>query len=137
MTNKQIVEDFLHFLNTKNGIITTDNYTYSYQELRNALIEYHKESAAAAFNGCVISDPDVVSKIKEQMSIYPDEDIENTKQKLIESFSKMEKHSPFMVHINKNTESETPVITQEQIEQFKKEMKKYERVVDNEKTILD
>ena len=47
MTNKQIVEDFLHFLNTKNGIITTDNYTYSYQELRNALIEYHKETTAA------------------------------------------------------------------------------------------
>lgn len=46
-TNKQIVEDFLHFLGSKNGVINTDNYTYSYQELRNALIEYHKETAEA------------------------------------------------------------------------------------------
>lgn len=47
LTNKQIVEDFLYFLSSKTGIINTGDYTYSYQELRNALISYHKETAAA------------------------------------------------------------------------------------------
>ena len=41
MTYKQIVEDFLHFLNTHKGYIVTDtgaNQTYNYLELRRAII---------------------------------------------------------------------------------------------------
>ena len=39
MTDKQIVEDFLHFLNNHKGYITTDtDNTYNYLELRRAII---------------------------------------------------------------------------------------------------
>lgn len=41
MTDKQIVEDFLHFLNTHKGYIVTDtgaDQTYNYSELRKAII---------------------------------------------------------------------------------------------------
>ena len=41
MTDKQIVEDFLHFLNTHKGYIVTDtgaDQTYNYKELRRAII---------------------------------------------------------------------------------------------------
>ena len=39
MTDKQIVEDFLYFLNNHRGYITTDtNKTYHYLELRKAII---------------------------------------------------------------------------------------------------
>ena len=41
MTDKQIVEDFLHFLNTHKGYIVTDtdaDQTYNYLELRKAII---------------------------------------------------------------------------------------------------
>ena len=39
MTDKQIVEDFLHFLNNHRGYITTDtDNTYHYLELRRAII---------------------------------------------------------------------------------------------------
>ena len=41
MTDKQIVEDFLRFLNTHKGYIVTDtgaDQTYNYLELRRAII---------------------------------------------------------------------------------------------------
>lgn len=41
MTDKQIVEDFLHFLKTHKGYIVTDtgtDQTYNYLELRRAII---------------------------------------------------------------------------------------------------
>ena len=41
MTDKQIVEDFLHFLYTHKGYIVTDtgaDQTYNYLELRKAII---------------------------------------------------------------------------------------------------
>lgn len=41
MTDKQIVKDFLHFLNTHEGYIVTDtgaDQTYNYLELRKAII---------------------------------------------------------------------------------------------------
>ena len=41
MTDKQIVEDFLHFLHTHKGYIVTDtgaDQTYNYLELRKAII---------------------------------------------------------------------------------------------------
>ena len=41
MTDKQIVEDFLHFLHTHEGYIVTDtgaDQTYSYLELRKSII---------------------------------------------------------------------------------------------------
>lgn len=41
MTDKQIVEDFLYFLNTHEGYIVTDtgaDQTYNYKKLREALI---------------------------------------------------------------------------------------------------
>ena len=123
LTDKQIVEDFLHFLSSKKGIINTGNYTYSYQELRNALISYHKETAATAFCGNIISDPDIVSKIKKQMSMYPDEHIEQAKKKLIESFSKQERHPIYSVVLQNPEEIST--ISKEQIEQFKGDLEKH------------
>ena len=47
MTDKQIVEDFLHFLNTHKGYIVTDtgaNQTYNYLELRRAIINCLKQA---------------------------------------------------------------------------------------------
>ena len=39
MTDKQVVEDFLHFLNNHRGYIVTDtDNTYHYLELRKAII---------------------------------------------------------------------------------------------------
>lgn len=40
MTDKQIVEDFLHFLMTHKGYVVTrnDSQTYNYLELRKAII---------------------------------------------------------------------------------------------------
>ena len=60
MTDKQIVEDFLRFLNNHRGYITTDtDNTYNYLELRKAIInclnqamedEYNKGSMEANIN---------------------------------------------------------------------------------------
>ena len=47
MTDKQIVEDFLHFLNTHKGYIVTDtgaDQTYNYTELRKAIINCLKQA---------------------------------------------------------------------------------------------
>lgn len=47
MTDKQIVEDFLHFLNTHKGYIVTDtggDQTYNYLELRKAIINCLKQA---------------------------------------------------------------------------------------------
>lgn len=70
MTDKQIVEDFLHFLNTHKGYIVTDtgaDQTYNYLELRKAIINClnqamedgykkgHVEAEAAALYDVTIS----------------------------------------------------------------------------------
>ena len=70
MTDKQIVEDFLHFLNTHKGYIVTDTgacQTYNYLELRRAIINClsqamedvykkgHIEAEAAALYDVTIS----------------------------------------------------------------------------------
>ncbi len=44
MTSKQKVEDFLQFLNYKNGSIVTDNGAYSYKEMREAIINCLKQA---------------------------------------------------------------------------------------------
>lgn len=41
MTSKYIVEDFLQFLALNKGTVVTDNGSYSFKQLREALIEYH------------------------------------------------------------------------------------------------
>lgn len=56
MTSKQIVEDFLHFLNTHKGYIVTDtgaDQTYNYIELRKAIIDCLKQAMADGYEkGC-------------------------------------------------------------------------------------
>lgn len=44
MDDKYIVEDFLHFLATHDGVVVTGSGSYSYQELRKALINYHEKT---------------------------------------------------------------------------------------------
>ena len=53
MTDKQIVEDFLHFLNTHKGYIVTDtgaDQVYDYLELRTAIIECLKQAMEDGYN---------------------------------------------------------------------------------------
>lgn len=51
MTSKQIVEDFLHFLNNHKGYITTDtDGTYNYLELRTAIIDCLKQAMEDGYN---------------------------------------------------------------------------------------
>ena len=53
MTDKQIVEDFLHFLNTHRGYIVTDtgaNQTYNYLELRKAFINCLNQAMEDGYN---------------------------------------------------------------------------------------
>lgn len=53
MTDKQIVEDFLYFLNTHKGYIVTDtgaDQTYSYPELRKAIINCLKQAMDDGYN---------------------------------------------------------------------------------------
>ena len=51
MTSKQIVEDFLHFLDNHRGYITTDtDNTYHYLELRTAIIDCLKQAMEDGYN---------------------------------------------------------------------------------------
>ena len=53
MTSKQIVEDFLHFLDTHKGYIVTDtgaDQTYNYLELRTAIIDCLKQAMEDGYN---------------------------------------------------------------------------------------
>jgi hypothetical protein len=45
MTNKEKVLDFLDFLNTHSGVISTGNAVYNYSELRHAIIDTFEEYA--------------------------------------------------------------------------------------------
>lgn len=50
MTDKQIVEDFLNFLNIKQGLISTPTgHVYTYKELRTAIMNYAKQSMDEAY----------------------------------------------------------------------------------------
>ena len=51
MTDKQIVEDFLHFLNNHRGYVTTDtDNTYHYLELRKAIINCLNQAMEDGYN---------------------------------------------------------------------------------------
>ena len=51
MTDKQIVEDFLYFLNNHRGYITTDtDNTYHYLELRKAIINCLNQAMEDGYN---------------------------------------------------------------------------------------
>ena len=53
MTSKQIVEDFLHFLDTHKGYIVTDtgaDQTYNYLELRTAIIDCLQQAMVDGYN---------------------------------------------------------------------------------------
>lgn len=53
MTSKQIVEDFLHFLNTHKGHIVTDtgaDQIYNYLELRTAIIDCLQQAMVDGYN---------------------------------------------------------------------------------------
>lgn len=53
MTDKQIVEDFLHFLYTHKGYIVTDtgaDQTYDYLELRKAIINCLSQAMEDGYN---------------------------------------------------------------------------------------
>ena len=51
MTDKQIVEDFLHFLNNHRGYIVTDtDNTYHYLELRKAIINCLNQAMEDGYN---------------------------------------------------------------------------------------
>ena len=51
MTDKQIVEDFLHFLNNHRGYIVTDtDNTYNYLELRKAIINCLNQAMEDGYN---------------------------------------------------------------------------------------
>lgn len=51
MTDKQIVEDFLHFLNTHKGYIVADtDNTYNYLELRKAIINCLNQAMEDGYN---------------------------------------------------------------------------------------
>ena len=52
MTDKQIVEDFLHFLMTHKGYIVTrdDSQTYGYLELRKAIINCLNQAMEDGYN---------------------------------------------------------------------------------------
>lgn len=57
MTDKQIVEDFLHFLNTHKGYIVTDtgaDQTYNYLELRRAIINCLNQAMEDGFRASQI-----------------------------------------------------------------------------------
>lgn len=56
MTDKQIVEDFLHFLNTHKGYIVTDtgaDQTYDYLELRKAIINCLSQAMEDGYTKCL------------------------------------------------------------------------------------
>ena len=51
MTDKQIIEDFLYFLNYHKGYITTDtDNTYNYLELRKAIINCLNQAMEDGYN---------------------------------------------------------------------------------------
>ena len=51
MTDKQIVEDFLHFLNTHKGyLVTGADQTYNYRELRKAIINCLNQAMEDGYN---------------------------------------------------------------------------------------
>ena len=51
MTDKQIVEDFLHFLNTHKGnMVTGADLTYNYRELRKAIINCLNQAMEDGYN---------------------------------------------------------------------------------------
>ena len=53
MTDKQIVEDFLHFLMTHKGYVVTrtgDGQTYSYLELRKSIINCLNQAMEDGYN---------------------------------------------------------------------------------------
>lgn len=44
MTAKETVKDFLNFLNVKSGLVSTGGHTYTYKELRKAIIDVIDEA---------------------------------------------------------------------------------------------
>lgn len=121
----QVVNNLFDYL-SEIGELDEEDF-HRMNEAEDVINNYVRKTMATACCGNVVSDPDIVSKIKKQMSIYPDEHTEQAKKKLIESFSKQERHPVYSVVLEHP--EEMPVISKDKIEQFKEELNEAQYII--------